>query len=73
MLAKADMEVDVVASELAKFGVEAAYVVPTPTGLSKSIMDAHEHLRNFLKSKGLHDFMSQKQGPDNKQKIPVNS
>jgi hypothetical protein len=71
MLAKADMEVDKVASELAKFGVEAAYVVPTPTGLSKSIMDAHEHLRNFLKSKGLHDFMSQKQGPNNKRRIPV--
>ena len=71
MLAKADMKVDVVASELAKYGVEAAYVVPTPTGLSKSIMDAHEHLRNFLKSKGLHDFANQNQGPDSKRKIPI--
>jgi len=71
MLAKADMKVDVVASELAKYGVEAAYVVPTPTGLSKSIMDAHENLRNFLKSKGLHDFANQNQGPDSKRKIPV--
>jgi len=71
MLTKADMKVDIVASELAKFGVEAAYVVPTPTGLSKSIMDAHEYVRSFLKSKGLHDFESQGQGQDNKRKIPI--
>lgn len=71
MLAKADMKVEVVASELARFGVEAAYLVPTPTGLSKSIMDAHEYVQSFLKTKGLHDFESQGQGQDNKRKIPI--
>lgn len=71
MLAKADVKIEAVASELAKYGVEAAYVVPTPTGLSKSIMDAHAHMRDFLKIKGLHDFAKQNQGLDNRRKIPI--
>lgn len=71
MLAKSDTKIDAVTFELAKYGAEATYVVPTPTGLSKSILDAHEHMRNFLRVKGLHDFAYQEKGPDNKRKIPV--
>lgn len=36
--------------------------MPTPTGLEKSIMDAHAGLRDFLKAKGLHDYDRQGQG-----------
>jgi hypothetical protein len=53
-------------ADLAGFGLEAAYIVPTPTGLKKSIMDAHEGLRHYLAVNGVHDYRSQGQGPDNK-------
>jgi hypothetical protein len=53
-------------ADLASFGVEAAYLVPTSTGLQKSILDAHESLRNYLKRMNFHDFNSQHQGPENK-------
>jgi len=53
-------------SELSKFGVEAAYIVPTETGLSKNILDAHEGFRNFLKRNQIHDYEMQSKGPDSK-------
>ncbi len=42
--------------------LEVGLLVPTPTGLEKSIMDAHASLRDFLKNKGLHDYERQGQG-----------
>jgi hypothetical protein len=71
MLTRSDISIDLVVADFAKHGVEAGYVVPTDTGMSKSIIDAHESVRRFLKSKSLHDFDLQKQGPDNKKLIPV--
>ena len=71
MLAKSDVPIEIVISELAKHGVEGGYFVPTDTGMTKSIVDAHEGIRRFLKSKDLHDFDQQAQGPDNKRKIPA--
>jgi hypothetical protein len=71
MLAKADIRLESVVSELAKFGIEACFFVPTDTALTKSIVDAHEGIRGFLKSKSIHDFGNQGQGPNNKKLIPV--
>ncbi len=71
MLAKSDVPIEIVISELARHGVEGGYFVPTDTGMTKSIVDAHDGIRRFLKSKDLHDFGKQAQGPDNKRKIPV--
>ena len=51
---------------LAKFGIEAALLVPTPTGLEKSIFDATDSLREFLEGCGYHDYDQQGQGQDHK-------
>jgi len=47
-------------------GVDVAFLVPTPTGYNKSIMDATSPVRNLLKNAGIHDFDAQRQGPDHK-------
>lgn len=54
---------------LALRGIEACYVVPTQTGLEKSIMDAHVGVRDYLRVKGIHDFDSQDKGPANKRVV----
>jgi hypothetical protein len=66
MLARADMPVGNAIRAFAEHGVSAGYLVPTPTGLSKSILDAHEGIRGFLKSNGIHDFSAQAQGQSSK-------
>lgn len=71
MLAKSDTSVDLVAADFAKHGIEAGYFVPTDTGMAKAIIDAHEGIRRFLKSKSLHDFNSQGRGTDHKKLLPV--
>lgn len=52
-------------------GVDVTFLVPTPTGLDKSIMDAIAPLREFLARTGLHDYQSQAQGPDAKVELPA--
>jgi hypothetical protein len=71
MLIEPDIQLDLVVAELAKYGIEAGYFVPTATALSKSIVDAHEGLRRFLSSNSIHDFEQQGQGPDNKKVVEV--
>ena len=66
MLSRADRPLPEVIREFAAFGVEAGYFVPTAAGLAKSIIDAHESLRRFLRRKGIHDFESQGQGTSHK-------
>ncbi len=41
-------------------------IIPTATGLSKSIMDATQKIRRFLVEKGIHDYEKQEFGPENK-------
>lgn len=48
-----------------------AFISPTETGLTKSIMDATAGVRNFLSYAGLHDYDGQGQGPENKVIIPA--
>lgn len=71
MLSMTDVNLENVAAELAKFGVEAAYFVPTPTGMSKSIIDAHENLRTYLRINKVHDFSNQGQGQIHKRKVTI--
>jgi hypothetical protein len=66
MLSSSDKDIKSVMSELSKFGVEAAYIVPTETGLRKSILDAHEGFRNFLNRNQIHNYETQSKGPDSK-------
>ena len=71
MLASSDFPIDVAMRELARLGAQAAYLVPTSTGLEKSIMDAHESFRGYLRAHEVHDFGTQRQGPESKQIIDV--
>ena len=66
MLIKSDKDIKEVMADLAAMGTEAAYLVPTYNGLQKSILDAHEGLRNYLKRRDFHDYDAQLQGPENK-------
>ena len=43
-----------------------SFIVPTITGMEKSIMDATFEVREFLRQSGLHDYASQEQGQENK-------
>lgn len=54
---------------LTEKSVELCLIEPTQTGLEKSIMDATGSVRTYLKANNIHDFESQKQGPDNKIQI----
>lgn len=63
MLALSDRPIEPVIEKFAEYGVAAALLVPTSTGLKKSIMDAHDALRDFLKTNGVHDFSTQATGP----------
>jgi hypothetical protein len=48
---------------------EVALIMPTETGLSKSILDATISVRSFLKTENIHDFSGQGQGEPNKRTI----
>lgn len=66
MLARSDYSVGDALALLAKYGLEAALLVPTPNGLDKSIMDATSALREYLSQRGYHDFFTQPQGQEHK-------
>jgi len=66
VLAKSDFPVGDALELLGKFGLEAALLVPTPTGLTKSIFDATGSLREYLQLRGYHDFSTQAQGGEHK-------
>lgn len=70
MLAMADVTIADFLPVFANVGAQVAFLVPTPTGHEKSIMDATAPVRNLLFEAGVHDYSTQKQGPENKVKIP---
>lgn len=51
---------------LSEQDIEFSFLLPTSTGLKKSIMDAVAPLRDYLSRKGLHDFSRQTQGQEHK-------
>ena len=61
-----------VAETLAKFkdrGIPVGFLVPTDTGLTKSIMDAHDSLRRFFVKQDVHDYEEQSKGTENKKLV----
>lgn len=59
MLGKADIKISEALAAFAEFGVDPCFIVPTETGMTKSIMDAHQGLRRFLSDHGIHNFETQ--------------
>lgn len=53
----------------AKIGLQVAFLVPTPTGYQKSIMDATIPLREMLRETGIHNYVEQKQGTEFKELV----
>lgn len=66
MLKVSDVSVDRFLPLFASTGVSVAFLVPTPTGYEKAIMDATAPVRELLKNAGVHDYSLQFQGPENK-------
>jgi len=66
MLAKSDTNIEQFFPIFANTGVPVAFLVPTPTGYGKSIMDATGPVRELLKNAGVHDYEAQRQGPEAK-------
>lgn len=71
MLKLADRPIPELVKALARHGVEATYLVPTETGLRKSILDAHALVRDYLSAKGIHDYDAQGKGQAAKVKVPA--
>lgn len=71
MLGAADVSVQEVLRYFTRKGLDVGLVVPTETGMSKSIMDATANVRDFLRASGIHDFDSQPQGTEHKRLIPT--
>ena len=67
VLAMSDIDIDQFLPLFADIGVSVAFLVPTPNGYEKSIMDAIGSVRTLLKDEGIHDYEHQKQGPEAKQ------
>lgn len=61
MLSKSDIPPSHILPRFTTHGLEVAFLVPTPTGLGKSILDAVGALRELLLRKGFHDFSAQAQ------------
>ncbi|QNP45653.1 hypothetical protein H9L14_14190 [Sphingomonas sediminicola] len=43
-------------------GIDCAFLVPTATGLEKSIMDATDGVRAWLREQGIHDYSGSNRG-----------
>lgn len=71
MLAMSDTPIDQFIPYFARASVPVAFLVPTPTGYEKSIMDAIAPVRQLLLDTQVHNYETQKQGPNNKVLIPA--
>lgn len=69
MLSLSNLDVAETLRAFSDAGVDCTFIVPTPTGLQKSILDATDTVRVWLRENGLHDYAAQKQGPDHKVQI----
>ena len=66
MLAMSDTPIEKFLPFFASSGIDVCFLVLTPTGYEKSIMDATAPVRDMLSSKGIHDYSLQGQGQENK-------
>lgn len=69
MLNSSDRPIEEVLAYFTAHDLEAGFLVPTPTGLRKGIMDAHSELRDYLRATGIHDFAAQPKGTEHKVQI----
>ena len=56
---------------LSRYCIEAGFVIPTETGMHKSIMDATWPLREYFMRTGFHDYSQQAQGSESKRVVPI--
>ena len=63
MLKMADTKIEKFLPLFSETGIPVAFLVPTPTGYGKAIMDATETVRSLLKETGTHNYEIQGQGP----------
>lgn len=66
MLEKSDTGVADVLARFNRYNLEVALLVPTETGMAKSIMDATAPVRDYFEETGFHDYDTQAQGPEAK-------
>lgn len=66
MLSMSDTDINSYFKLFATTGVPVAFLVPTPTGFEKSIMDATAPVRELFLNEQIHNYETQKQGPENK-------
>ena len=66
MLSMSDTPINEFIPYFAETNTAVAFLVPTPTGYKKSIMDATKPLRELLKFANVHDYETQGQGQENK-------
>jgi len=66
MLSASDTSISEALSVFAESGLEVCLLVPTATGMEKSIMDATEAARSYLASRDTHNYSTQNQGSENK-------
>lgn len=71
MFAKSDTPIEQFLPYFANTSVPVAFLVPTPTGYEKSIMDATAPIRQLLLDAQVHDYEAQGQGPANKVIVPA--
>ena len=62
MLTNSDTNIEDVASLILGQNYDVAFLVPTETGLNKSILDAHHSIRALFEREQFHDYQNQKQG-----------
>ena len=66
MLAMSDIPIERFLPFFASSGIDVSFLVPTPTGYGKSIMDATAPVRELLQTSGIHNYEVQGQGQENK-------
>jgi len=66
MISQSNLDVLETLRRFKKAHIPVAFLVPTPTAMDKSIIDATKGVRVLFKDSGLHDYDSQLQGPENK-------
>ncbi len=69
MLRCSNRDVALTLRQFAEHGLDCGLIVPTATGLEKSILDATDSVRAWLREQGIHDYSAQQQGPDAKATI----
>lgn len=66
MLEKSDTSIAETLAVFTRYDLDVGLLVPTETGMQKSIMDATAGLREYFQDTGFHDYDTQAQGPDAK-------